>query len=140
MRYIRPALLLALLLGFCSTSSLYAHHGNAEYDMKNTLTLTGAVNALQLANPHSTVAFDVKDEKGNVTHWVVEFGVLRDLAQEGWTDTTLKPGDWIKVAIHPKSDGDHSGILVGDITYADGKALFLKPPSGPQTYHRPMHW
>lgn len=140
MRNIRAALLLALLLGFCSTSSLYAHHGNAEYDMKNTVTLTGAVTALQLANPHSTVAFDVKDEKGNVNHWVVEFGVLRDLVQEGWTETTLKPGDWIKVAIHAKSDGDHSGVLVGDITYADGKALSLKPPGGPQTYHRPMHW
>jgi hypothetical protein len=107
--------------------------------MKNTVTMSGTVTALQLANPHSTVAFDVKDEKGNVSHWVVEFGVLRDLVQAGWTDTTLKPGDWIKVSIHPQSDGDHSGILVGDITYADGKPLPLKPPSG-QTYHRPMHW
>jgi hypothetical protein len=101
--------------------------------------LTGTVTALQLANPHSTVAFDVKDENGTVNHWVVEFGVLRDLVQAGWTDTTLKPGDQIKVAVHAKSDGDRSGILVGDITYADGKPIYLKPPPG-QTYHKPMHW
>jgi hypothetical protein len=140
MRNIRLVFFIALVLGFFFAPSLYAHHGNAEYDMKHKVTLTGTVTALQLANPHSTVAFDVKDEQGTVSHWVVEFGVLRDLVQEGWTDTTLKPGDWIKVAIHPKSDGDHSGLLVGDITYADGKALSLKPPAGPQTYHRPIHW
>jgi hypothetical protein len=140
MKRIWPALFLALSLGFCIPLSMYAHHGNAEYDMRNTVTLVGSVTALQLANPHSTVAFDVKDEKGNIDHWVVEFGVLRDLVQAGWSDTTLKSGDQIKVAIHAKSDGNHSGILVGDITYADGKALPLKPPSGQQTYHRPMHW
>jgi hypothetical protein len=139
MRSIGPALFLAFLLGFFCAPSLYAHHGNAAYDMKNTVTLTGPVTAYQLANPHSTVALDAKDEKGNVTRWVVEFGVLRDLVQMGWTDTTLKPGDQIKVSIHPKSDGDRSGLLVGDITYADGKPIYLKPPAG-QAYHRPMHW
>ena len=139
MKNIWPAFLLVLLLGFCSVLPIYAHHGNAEYDMKNKVTLIGEVTALQLANTHSTVACDAKDQNGNVSHWVVEFGVLRDLVQDGWTDTTLKQGDWIKVAIHAKSDGDHSGILVGDITYADGKPLPLKPPN-PQSYDRPMHW
>jgi hypothetical protein len=139
MKHPWPALFFALLLGFSSVPSLHAHHGNAAYDVKSTVILVGPVAAFQLANPHSTVAVDAKDEKGNVTRWVVEFGVLRDLVQMGWTDTTLKPGDQIKVSIHPKSDGDHSGLLVGDITYADGKPIYLKPPPG-QTYHRPMHW
>jgi hypothetical protein len=139
MKHPWPALFLALLLGFFPAPSLHAHHGNAAYDTKNTVTLIGPVAAFQLANPHSTVAVDAKDEKGNVTRWVVEFGVLRDLVQMGWTDTTLKPGDQIKVSIHPKSDGDHFGLLVGDIMYADGKPIYLKPPPG-QTYHRPMHW
>jgi uncharacterized protein DUF6152 len=139
MKHPWPALFLALLLGLFSAPSLHAHHGNAAYDTKNTVILIGPVAAFQLANPHSTVTVDAKDEKGNVTRWVVEFGVLRDLVQMGWTDTTLKLGDQIKVSIHPKSDGDHSGLLVGDITYADGKPIYLKPPPG-QTYHRPMHW
>jgi uncharacterized protein DUF6152 len=139
MKHPWPALFLALLLGFFPAPTLHAHHGNAEYDMKNTVVLIGPVAAFQLANPHSTVTVDAKDEKGNIARWVVEFGVLRDLVQMGWTDTTLKAGDQIKVSIHPKSDGDHSGLLVGDITYADGKPIYLKPPPG-QTYHRPMHW
>jgi hypothetical protein len=139
MKHPWPAFFLALLLGFFPAPSLHAHHGNAAYDTKNTVVLIGPVAAFQLANPHSSVTVDAKDEKGNIARWVVEFGVLRDLVQMGWTDNTLKAGDQIKVSIHPKSDGDHSGLLVGDITYADGKPIYLKPPPG-QTYHRPMHW
>lgn len=139
MSSIWPSFFLSLLFVFYSPPSLFAHHGNAAYDIKNKVTLIGAVTSLQLANPHSTVELDAKDEKGNANHWVVEFGVLRDLVQAGWSDNTLKPGDQIKVSIHPKSDGDRSGLLVGDITYADGKQIYLKPPPG-QTYHRPMHW
>jgi hypothetical protein len=140
MRGFRSLFLLPLFVGFCCPPSTYAHHGSAAYDTKNTVILTGAVTMLQLANPHSTIALDSKDDKGNVSHWVVEFGVLRDLVEQGWTNTTLKPGDQIKVSIHAKSDGDHSGLLVGDITYADGKPIYLKPPNGQQSYHRPMHW
>jgi Family of unknown function (DUF6152) len=140
MRSIRPAFFLAPVLGLCPVPSACVHHGNAAYDIKNTVSLTGAVAVLQLANLHSSVAFDAKDEKGHVNHWVVEFGVLRDMVQQGWTDTTLWPGDQIKVMIHPKSDGGHPGLLVGDITHANGKALPRKPPSGQQTYHGPIHW
>jgi len=71
MRNVRAALLLMLLQGFCSSPSIYAHHGNAEYNMKNKVTLVGEVTALQLANPHSTVAFDIKDQNGNISLWVV---------------------------------------------------------------------
>jgi len=93
------------LLGLSFAPSLDAHHGSAIYDTKHTLTLIGTVTELTLANPHSTIALDVKNEQGGVTHWVVEFGVLRELKQQGWADDTLKPGDEIKVPIHPKKDG-----------------------------------
>jgi hypothetical protein len=133
------AFLLALLLEFGSAPSIYAHHGQAEYDLKSTLTLTGTVAELTLANPHSTLAFDVKDEKGDVTHWVCQFGVLRDLKAQGWANDTLKPGDVVKVAVHPKRNGDHGGTLVGEITYADGRALPLNPPKD-QPAPRPLRW
>jgi hypothetical protein len=108
--------------------------------MKNTLTLIGTVTKFSMANPHSWVALDVKDEKGAVSNWTVEFGVLRELTEQGWSGNTLKPGDQIKVPVHANKDGDHSGILAGGvITYADGKPLPLNPPK-PQTTFRPMHW
>jgi hypothetical protein len=38
-----------------------------------------------------------------------------------------------------KKDGNHSGILASEITYADGKPSSLMPLGGQQNDHRPMH-
>jgi hypothetical protein len=140
MRNALAASLLTLLLGLSCARLTYAHHGYAEFDMKHSVKLTGTVTSLSLANPHSTFSFDVKDEKGNVSHWGVQFGVLRDLMEQGWTDDTLKPGDEIKATVHPKKDGDHQGVLAGEIKYADGRPLTLTPPKGQQHYSRPIRW
>jgi hypothetical protein len=136
----RASFLLVLLLSVLSfTSSIRAHHGNAIYDTKTTLALTGTVTNLTLANPHSWVEFDVKGDKGGVTHWVVEFGILKELVAQGWTNDTLKPGDQVKVQLHPKRDGDPGGILVKEITYADGRSLPLNPPPAQHSF-RAVHW
>jgi hypothetical protein len=135
----RAAFVVALLLRIISAPAISAHHGSAIYDKKTTLVLTGTVTNLTLANPHSWVAFDVKDDKGNIDHWTVEFGILTELIPQGWTNDTLKPGDQIRVQLHPKRDGDHGGMLVKEITYADGRQLALKPSPSPQPY-RAIHW
>jgi hypothetical protein len=134
----RSSILLALLAGSLFSSSLHAHHGSANYDRKATLNLTGTVVSLTLANPHSWVAFDAKNENGEVDHWIVEFGILTELIPQGWTNDTLKPGDQIKVSLHPKRDGSHGGLLVKEITYADGHQLSLNPPPG--QHPRAIHW
>ena len=118
--------LLALLGGIGFVSPASAHHGYAAYNMTETLTLTGTVTEVALANPHSSLAFDVKDYKGNVTRWAIEFGQLRAVVAQGWTKETLKPGDEIKVSLRPAKNGAHVGVLAGKIMFADGRPLTLK--------------
>ncbi len=118
--------LLALLVWIGFASPAFAHHGYAAYDMTQTLTLTGTVTEVVLANPHSSLAFDVKDDKGNVTRWAIEFGQLRAVVAQGWTRETLKPGDEIKVSLRPAKNGAHVGVLAGKIMFADGRPLTLK--------------
>jgi hypothetical protein len=140
MTNLRTAFLLVLLFGLISGPSVYAHHGNAIYDMKTTVVLTGKVTEFTLANPHSSVAFDVKDDQGNDNHWVVEFGVLRDLVSQGWKTDTLKPGDEIKIAVHPKRDGGHEGIVDKEISYADGRPIPLSPPPNQAVKPHIIRW
>ena len=118
--------LLALLGWISFASPASAHHGYAAYDTTQTLTLTGTVTEVVLANPHSSLAFDVKDDKGNVTRWAIEFGQLRAVVAQGWTKETLKPGDEIKVSLRPAKNGAHVGVLAGKIMFADGRPLTLK--------------
>jgi len=123
---IKRVLTLVLLAAVSYPLSLSAHHGYAAYDMTQTLSLTGTVVEVQLANPHSSLSFDVKDDKGNVTRWAVEFGQLRAVVAQGWTRETLKPGDEIKVTLRPAKNGAHVGVLNGKIMLADGRPLALK--------------
>jgi hypothetical protein len=118
--------LLAVLGWIALALPVSAHHGYAAYDMTQTLTLTGTVAEVALANPHSSLAFDVKDDKGVVTRWAIEFGQLRAVVAQGWTKETLKPGDEIKVSLRPAKNGAHVGVLAGKIMFADGRPLTLK--------------
>jgi hypothetical protein len=108
--------------------------GRREYD-RNV-----SIRAIKCCPKGGLISFDVKDETGNVSHWVCEFGVLRELKAQGWTDNTLKSGDVVKVVVHPRKNGDHAGTLVGKITYADGRALALNPPKDQPNVPRPLHW
>jgi hypothetical protein len=128
MRNIKAAALLALLFGLGLISSAHAHHGYAAYDLEKTVTVSGTVDDVLLGNPHSSVGLQVKDEKGTPTHWSFEFGNLRSLLAEGWTKDTLKSGDEIKVSVHPAKNGAHVGVLVGKISYSDGRPLPLNAP------------
>lgn len=131
---LRPAIYSVLLLGLSFGPRLaYAHHGYAAYDMTKTVTVTGTVAEMTMANPHSSLTFDVKDENGNVTRWAIEFGTLRGLLSEGWTKDTLKSGEGITVSLHPAKNGARVGVLVGKITYSDGRPLPVKStPSASQ--------
>src|SRR5271154_6626744 len=72
-----------------------AHHGFAgRYDEEHPTTVSGTVVELQFFNPHSIIVFDVKDAKGVTTRWQAELGSANIMTRgDGWTRTTLNPGD-----------------------------------------------
>jgi hypothetical protein len=88
-----------------------AHHGSAAYDMTKLVTLKATVTSLMWANPHSMLKFDVKDEKGAVTHWALEMFNPLWMSRAGWTKDTLKSGDEIVATFHPAKNGSASGYV-----------------------------
>ncbi len=70
-----------LLLG---GASLWAHHGNAAFDMTHTVRMQGTVKDFQWINPHALIHADLKDEKGKVANWALELGSLGMLSREGF--------------------------------------------------------
>lgn len=100
-----------------------AHHGYAAYDETKLLSLKGTVTDYELANPHSTMSFDVKDEHGKVESWVAEAGHVRLMQDEGWKRDTLKPGDVVTFFFHPAKNGSHAVDLV-KVVIPDGRSLW----------------
>jgi hypothetical protein len=126
MRHKQIAFFAVLVFSLAISGAALAHHGGAAYDRTKTVSVTGTVTNYQLANPHSTISFDVKGENGKIQHWSAEFGYLRDLLAKGWRLDTLKPGDQVTVTLYPLKNGSPVGDLQ-KITYADGRPLNLKP-------------
>src|SRR5262245_18015815 len=87
-----------LLMGF----SAFAHHGTfVSYDSDHPVTMKAVVTEFRYTNPHIQLYFDVKDEKGEVTHWSAEGPDPAVLVQAGWgrkqTLAALAPGAEITI-------------------------------------------
>ena len=109
----RRVLFILITLGLSSLSCgpALAHHGGAAYDSTKPTKLTGTVTDFEWANPHCQIYFDVKDDKGGVTHWNVEILSIGKLSRAGWTRSSMKPGDQIIVNINPARNGNPIGIV-----------------------------
>ena len=101
-----------------------AHHSfAAEFDSKKPVTLTGSVTKVEWLNPHVRFYADVKDESGTVHNWEFELGSGTSLVRQGWTRTSLKPADVIKVEGFLARDGSRLVNAVS-VSTGDGKKLF----------------
>jgi hypothetical protein len=116
------AFFLAFIAVLILSGSASAHHGTPAYSNQITELKNATVTKFSWSNPHSLVYFDVKDEKGNVQHWVGETGAPTAIQPIGWSKTILQPGDIISVYIFASKTGAPVGRL-NHIILADGTRL-----------------
>lgn len=121
MRHLVKVSMLAVAL-LTISGPLLAHHGNAAYADNFVQLKQATVTKFNWANPHSLLYFDVKDQKGNIAHWVAETGSPSALELIGWSKTVIRPGDVISVFVYPSKSGSPAGRL-NKIVLADGTTL-----------------
>jgi hypothetical protein len=97
------------LLSICVP--LLAHHGNAAYEPDKSVNVKGTVTDYIWSNPHVFVKVDVKDDSGNVAHWIVEAQNPVSMLQIGWTKNTFKPGDQVEIDAMPAKNGNPVAFL-----------------------------
>jgi hypothetical protein len=78
------------------------------------------------ANPHTMLLFDVKDDKGRISHWVGEAGSPSAVRLLGWNKNSVQPGDVITVHLYPSKFESNVG-RVDKIVLADGTTLKDSP-------------
>jgi hypothetical protein len=129
MKYVLGFVVLAGLA--LAPASVIAHHGTAiSYDFsQQPLTIKGVVTEFAWRNPHVSIFLDVKDEKGNVTHWGVEHSNIATLAREGYNRNTLKPGQDVTIVLTRSRSGAPVGLVV-KVILADGKEILHRDQPG----------
>lgn len=127
-------LALAGLAAALAATPAGAHHSTAMFDQGKEVALVGTVRELQWTNPHSWIQIVAPGPKGGPpVEWSVECGSPNTMSRQGWTKTTLKPGDKVTVRVNPMRDGTAAGLLV-NVTLPNGKVLGQQggpPPQAP---------
>ena len=119
MTYSRP-ILAALALAALSLPAA-AHHSYSMFDMNKTVVLEAEVVRFKWQNPHAFIEADVA-ERGATQRWSIEMTSPNNLAQEGWRRTSLKPGDRVRIWVHPLRSGARGASYAG-VRLPDGSTL-----------------
>jgi hypothetical protein len=105
----------------CTQDALLAHHGQAAYNTKESVTVEGTVTDFQFVNPHCIVTLNMKDAKGEDEKWQGELTSPNHLLHAGWNAHSIKPGDQIKLTGWRSASGAHSLWITK--TMVNGKEL-----------------
>jgi Family of unknown function (DUF6152) len=114
------AILLALIF---SALPLSAHH-SWPVSYGQLVTVKGTVMEFAWENPHPMITLEVKTDDGKVEMWLVGGPAITRMEANGWTKTTVKPGDVITGTGYQFSDGQKI-IRLERVVLSDGKEMRL---------------
>lgn len=113
-----------------SGGSARAHHSiAAQFDMYKSNTVIGTISKMDFKNPHSWLYIEVKDDKGEVQPWSIEFGSANALYRRGWRREDLPLGASVTVTGYVARDGSRM-LGATDVKLADGRTLFAGSAPG----------
>lgn len=114
-----PLIRIAALILCCQAPLSWAHHGmETKFDPGQPMTLQGRVTKIDWANPHAHI-FMLTDAGED---WYVELKSTVELEWNGWSETTLTPGDAIRVNGFAARDG--SPQVWGERVVYNGQEVF----------------
>jgi hypothetical protein len=102
---------------------LSAHH-SWPVNQQRLVTVKGTVVNFDWANPHPMITLSVPGANGETEKWQVGGPALNRMTANGWTKTTVKPGDVITGIGYQYSDGEKI-IKLERVILADGKELLV---------------
>jgi hypothetical protein len=103
-------------------SLVLAHHGQAAYDVTQSVTIKGSVTNFKFTNPHCIVSLDVKDDKGQKQEWQGELTSPNHLVRAGWTAQTFKPGDEVTLTGFRAKTGANS-MWITKVVLGNGEEM-----------------
>ena len=114
---------IAVLLLVSAVAPLSAHH-SWPVSYEKLVTVKGTVVEFTWANPHPMMTLDVQGKDGRTEKWEIGGPAINRMEANGWTKTTVKPGDTITGIGYQFADGQKIVRLERAIL-ADGTELRL---------------
>ena len=139
----RLSLLTLAVAMCCSNSVTYAHHPiQAKFEANAPVSFTGIVTNVDWSNPHVHLFVNVTAD-GVTQNWAVELENPITLTANGWSKTSLKPGDSITVEGIQARDGSRQVWSESLALSSNGSELFTikdTAPVAPATNQAAPRW
>ena len=120
----RAAALFAAGAWLATSGLTWGHLSFAMFDQEHPLELVGTVTEFRYSSPHIYIFLDVKGEDGANKVWLLEGGSPSLLLRDGWTGSTIRPGDELRMTIDPLRSGAPGGAWQATrIKFKDGRPI-----------------
>ena len=116
-----PAFVILTLVS--AVMPLSAHH-SWPISNDHLVTVKGTVIEFKWANPHPMMTLEVPANDGRTEKWLIGGPAINRMESNGWTKTTVKPGDVITGIGYQFADGQKI-VRLERVVLGDGKELRL---------------
>ena len=100
---------------------LSAHH-SWPISSDRLVTVKGTVVEFNWANPHPMMTVEVQANDGRTEKWLIGGPAINRMEANGWTKSTVKPGDVITGIGYQFADGQKI-VRLERVVLADGKEI-----------------
>ena len=120
----RAAALFAAGAWLATSGPIWGHHSFAMFDQEHPIEVVGTVTEFRYSSPHIYIFLDVKGDDGANKVWLLEGGSPSLLLRDGWTGSTIRPGDELRMTIDPLRSGAPGGAWQATrIKFKDGRPI-----------------
>ena len=116
-----PALVILTLVS--AAVPLAAHH-SWPVSFDRLVTVKGTVTEFRWANPHPMITLEVQANDGRMEKWEIGGPAIIRMEANGWTKSTVKPGDVITGIGYQFGDGQKI-LRLERVVLSDGKEIRL---------------
>src|SRR5262249_54888289 len=119
-----PWIILPSAVILLAAGGAQGHHSIGMFDREHPVELVGTVRDFTFISPHAFIRLEVQGKDGNPVVWVLEGSSPNSLTWDGWSSTTLRPGDELRIKIEPLRSGAPGGAWkTSTTTFKDGKPI-----------------
>ena len=100
-----------------------AHH-RWPVERNALVTVSGTVLSFVWENPHPIITLEVQNDDGTTEEWRIGGPALNRMEANGWTETTVSPGDEITGIGYQFLDGQRI-VRLERVTLPDGREMLV---------------
>jgi hypothetical protein len=106
-----------------AAGAAHSHHSPIIFDTDSVIVIEGEISRFDWMNPHTYIFVSTVTPAGERLEWQLESDATPILARNGWSPTSLSPGEHVAVRANPDRNAERAHALLISLEKDDGQVL-----------------